>query len=424
MTLVCPDCFGDIGLKRRIKNIRPKYENLRCNFHPSKKGIPVEAVSKIVDEVFRSEYAHGEYNPYLDKNSGLDLVETLFGRTGATDDDVVRSLADSLIANDDYWPPDGEEAFYDHEGMYVQTGRDHDEHSRSWETLRQKFLHRQRYFNTDALSRLHEIFDGLQLLRSEENKPAIYEISPGGSGELIFRGRKCNSEAEQADIAKDPSGKLGPPPKRLRRAGRMNSSGILAFYGAMDINTCVSELRPAVGETIVYAQFTVLRPILVLDTTRFSGRPKPISIFAESYLRQMRLWKFMASFMDEISRPCLPEDEHLDYVPTQIVSEYLTNLHKLKINGLERTIDAIIYSSAQNESGRNIAIFGEAGLVDNPNSARESMLHTRPGLKVVPETVAAITVRRVTHVTREHYIQIQGSPISPQKAEDFDPPDF
>jgi hypothetical protein len=58
----------------------------------------------------------------------------------------------------------------------------------------------------------------------------------------------------------------------------MNSSGIWAFYGAFDIDTCIAELRPAVGETVISAKFNLSRPILVLDTTKFSGRPKYINI--------------------------------------------------------------------------------------------------------------------------------------------------
>ncbi|TNH38326.1 hypothetical protein FHD67_15545 [Paracoccus haeundaensis] len=121
----------------------------------------------------------------------------------------------------------------------------------------------------------------------------------------------------------------------------MNPSGILTFYGAFDLDTCVAELRPAVGESVISAQFSLTRPILVLDTTQFSGKPKAENIFSSNHIEKMRLWKFMTQFMHEISKPSLPDDEHLDYIPTQVVSEYLSQIHKMKVIDQENKIDAI-----------------------------------------------------------------------------------
>ena len=188
----------------------------------------------------------------------------------------------------------------------------------------------------------------------------MYKLEPGDESLQIYRARKTSGAEERTRIVKDPASELGPPPEKLRRAGRMNPAGILTFYGAFDLDTCVAELRPSVGETIISAKFEITRPILVLDTTKFTGRPKPINIFSQTFITRMRLWKFMQAFMYEIARPCLPNDEHLDYIPTQVVSDYLANLHKIKQGEKEMKISAIIYRSAQNGNGKNVAIFGRA----------------------------------------------------------------
>jgi hypothetical protein len=166
----------------------------------------------------------------------------------------------------------------------------------------------------------------------------------------------------------------------------------------------VAELRPAVGETVISAKFELTRPLLVLDTTKFTGRPKAINIFAPTFVNRMRLWKFMTTFMNEIGRPCLPDDEHLDYIPTQVVSEYLTHIHKFKRGDTEMTVDAIIYRSAQNGDGKNIAIFGGAAVVEGARSSSQYLFRAeKPAIKVVEGSLASHEVVGVSHTKREAY---------------------
>ena len=415
MTLVCPDCFGDTGLKRRLVQIRPSLPEALCDFHPTKKGIPISYVAEIVDDVFRNRYCRGEYQPYEDIQHGDDLNGTLLDLVEADDDRVTSALANELMDKDSYWPPDGEEPFYDDDYYYVPNDYGFDDHSFTWRAFRREILHEQRFFNSKALEKLSDIFDGLHLLRDGANNPAVYELKVDDPNATFFRARISNSSDGRHSISQNPAKELGPPPDFLRRAGRMNSSGILAFYGAFDIDTCIAELRPAVGETVISAKFKLARPILVLDTTRFSGRPKDINIFAKTHIKRMRLWKFMSTFMNEIAQPCLPNDEHLDYVPTQVVSEYLRHLHKFRQGDNERTVDAIIYRSAQNGTGKNIAIFGDTGSVkDGAKSSEFPWQRGKPGLLVDSTSVECHLIRGVAHqksdafpATKESRIEIE-----------------
>ena len=45
----------------------------------------------------------------------------------------------------------------------------------------------------------------------------------------------------------------------------MNARGISVFYGAVDIKTALSEVRPPVGSRVAVAQFEIIRPIKLLD---------------------------------------------------------------------------------------------------------------------------------------------------------------
>jgi len=97
--------------------------------------------------------------------------------------------------------------------------------------------------------------------------------------------------------------------------------------------------------------------------TRFSAPPKPQNIFVPNRVSRVAQWLFMQKFMHEISQPISADDAYLDYLPTQAVAEYVLNHHKVEIKKQTRCIDAIIYRSAQRPKGKNIAIFGTAGVV-------------------------------------------------------------
>ena len=48
----------------------------------------------------------------------------------------------------------------------------------------------------------------------------------------------------------------------------MNAAGVPVFYGALDRETCISELRPPVGCTVVSGEFRLNDEIRVLDFKR------------------------------------------------------------------------------------------------------------------------------------------------------------
>lgn len=79
----------------------------------------------------------------------------------------------------------------------------------------------------------------------------------------------------------------------------------------------------------------------------------------------------MRNFMHEIAKPILPSDEHLDYIPTQAVAEYLLHHHQFKLRGKPARIEGIIYRSAQFQGGKNIALLGSAAQVENPETGEE-----------------------------------------------------
>ncbi|MBB3918656.1 RES domain-containing protein [Rhizobium fabae] len=363
---ICPDCFSAPGLKRRLQEVRRSLPNgISCDFHSTKKGIPIKLAAAIVDPVFRENFVGGPYDAYYDRyleNVGSDLEDTLLDLTGADDTRVIDGLISELIDADSYWPPDGEEAFYDHEYRYSREQTGLSEHNQLWSAFKTSLMHQRRFFNAEAEDLLVRIFEDVHQQRDMNSSGPVYMISPGAQGSSFVRARVANEPAKRDEIKADLAGKLGPPPERMRKPGRLNPSGISAFYGAYDADTCIAELRPSVGELVALAEFRITEAICVLDTTLFGARPKAYDPFALKARKRAAQWLFMTGFMNEIARPILPDDVHLDYVPTQAVAEFLSN-REFAFAGGKRTIDAIIYRSAQHPGGRNIALLGPASVV-------------------------------------------------------------
>jgi len=110
---------------------------------------------------------------------------------------------------------------------------------------------------------------------------------------------------------------------------------------------------------------------MCFDTTRFEAPIKPMSLFNKDDIQRREQWQFMTNFMNTIALPISPNDEHLDYIPTQAVAEYLLNHHEFYNHGEKARIEAVIYRSAQRPAGKNIVLLGDAGRVWSPPPKEE-----------------------------------------------------
>lgn len=371
MTNLCPYCFVDKSLRRRLQDIRPQYpRGLRCSFHPTRSGLPVEAVRPLIDAVISPYYFFGESNSVFGQE-GDSLDDIIYDLTSAEDDGIVDALIEQLQADDPYDPRDGGEPFYQSDQLYVRHETSHNPHSEAWEKFKEEIVYNRRFFSDLARERLDQIFRDVHLQKNRAGKRAVYQITPEDNVP-IYRARQIDDQAEQKAAAAAPASKLGSPPKRLRSAGRMNAAGVAAFYGAFDLGTCIAEIRPAVGATVVGAAFKVVRPITVLDLTRFENPIQIRSMFSPVYEARSLQWAFMQSFMHEIAQPILPNDVLLDYIPSQAVSEFIHRILSVKVEGKRSQIEAIIFKSAQSPDGKNIVFFGDAAVVQDTMSSDAS----------------------------------------------------
>ena len=147
------------------------------------------------------------------------------------------------------------------------------------------------------------------------------------------------------------------PLPRNAREGRINPRGIAYLYLATDHKTAISEVRPAAGMRVTVAKFRTTKQMTVVNLTAETpeqGLPATGFLWYASVMQ--RRGKVSQEEIDgsvwaqidiAFSKPVGPDDEHLNYVPTQIIAELIAS----------ENYDGIIYRSGLNEDGFNLALF-------------------------------------------------------------------
>ncbi|WP_179223702.1 RES family NAD+ phosphorylase [Paenibacillus tyrfis] len=127
---------------------------------------------------------------------------------------------------------------------------------------------------------------------------------------------------------------LNAPPKGKASAGRLNPKGISYLYAAEHESTVVSELRPWIGATITIATCESLRELKVINLVPDESESQMLN----SYRRVISA---------KFSKPVVPSEKELSYLPTQYIAEYFK----------QQGYDGLRYSSSVHTGGINYAFF-------------------------------------------------------------------
>src|SRR3546814_1254552 len=108
----------------------------------------------------------------------------------------------------------------------------------------------------------------------------------------------------------------------------MNRAGMPYLYVAFDTKTALREIVESTAKTeaTFMATFELTEPLLVIDLTRL---PPPPSVFDLENKDEREKLLFARGFVDAISKPVIKNgQEHVEYVPSQVVCEYLAQVFK------------------------------------------------------------------------------------------------
>lgn len=151
---------------------------------------------------------------------------------------------------------------------------------------------------------------------------------------------------------------IGPPPLEFAtQANRMSPAGIPMFYGAFDIDTAKVEtfdVAHHAGQIMSIGAFRALRPLRLLDLAELPDIP---SVFADETRKFIHPMRFLHAFAaDLVKRIARDGREHIEYVPTQIVTEFFRRVFR---DAQGKPLDGLLYRSSRPGAGTACVLFAE-----------------------------------------------------------------
>lgn len=326
---VCPDCIAEEALQGFVRDAATA--ELACTFCSATPAAPIEALLEPFMIGVRREFAHAGDSVYWDGREGgyqaptcdsWDLAEhygDLF-----VGDGLLEAVRDALV--EETWVASN----------WAWSSRD-EALAAGWDAFCHQLKYETRYViwrkqpDRDA----HEVGEipPAAILDAVGDLVDLYpewltaEIEPGVK---LWRARPHDAHEDVASASE-----LGTTPISKSRSNRMSPAGIPMFYGAFDEQTAVLEACQGTDKThVTTGAFVASGAAKVLDLTNLQPIP---SLFASNGDERPQ-WVFLHYFADSLrAKPVL---EEIDYVPTQVVTEYF-----LKVFGDGRFFDGLRYTS-------------------------------------------------------------------------------
>jgi hypothetical protein len=224
----------------------------------------------------------------------------------------------------------------------------------SWDTFCKLVKHESRFFFAQAPRKTddRELLPPHNLLSLiAEYAVAVGAVQTMPAGQIYFRTR-YQQPGERLSQPRD----LGPPTPGIAKQNRMSPAGIVMTYVSEDAATALDETADEPG-TYAIGQFRALRDITILDLAQLPPIP---SLFAEisdtlPYDPHEAL-RFLHRLAHDISRPIARNDRvHIEYVPTQVVTEFLRTAKLPE----EIKLDGIRYRSSRRDEGISLVLFAD-----------------------------------------------------------------
>lgn len=346
---ICSRCISDPYLKGFIKN---SATDSPCSFCRRRPSVPLNDVMEIIGNTVADYYNRAVNEaPYESAEGGYqgvtydtdEVMEDIVGDISRRDE-VLAAIRESF--DDDTWV---ERNMFSLNGVQKYTA--------SWEQFCEAVKHQTRYFfNVDPEEESHDTIPVphmLDTLRDMVQESGMIRTLP--ADRLIYRVRS-HKKTEQCTTREA----LGSPPSVKAPSNRMSAAGISVFYGAYEMATArieASAIAPQ-GWALTGAAWQCSRPLQVLDLSELPAVP---SIFGASREERGALL-FLGEFVRSITAPVAHDGrEHIDYVPTQILTEYFRK--RVKGDG-GLAIDGVVYPSVRRRGGRSIVIFASLDDLD------------------------------------------------------------
>lgn len=254
----------------------------------------------------------------------------------------------------------GDEQEFDSDSYYEEKGANDYSFRMEWDAVERSIKERTRFFNRDADAFFTRLFGSLDQFANRQGQSVVVSAGPEHGIKSFYRARAFHSgvDDEIVPALKRPDREIGPPPPRFARAGRMNAQGISVFYGAIDLDTALAEIRPPVGSRVLVGRFDLARPVRLLDVEALRSVFINGSIFDPNYIGHLELAQFLGRLSARMTMPVMPDDEPKEYLITQMIADFVAQVG-------EPPIDGMLYRSVQRAGEhQNVVLFNHASRVN------------------------------------------------------------
>ena len=282
-----------------------------------------------------------------------DVARDISEHAGITHPDLLARIAEALAATPHWAPQD-----WTRSGPVEQL-------TYGWEAFKQVVKHEMRFFFATRSTGTGDSDDmtAEQLLKAVSDvgqyNPAVW---PAPCPSPLYRARMAKTKDEASEWTSYAD--LGPPPPERAAANRMSPAGISIFYGATDRVTAIAEAGShTFHRYVVTGEFTPTRELQLIDLTNLPDVP---SIFDAGGHKDYFALRFMHKFVHDVTLPVeLDGREHIDYVPTQVFTEYMRY-------SFPEAVDGLMFPSTQGP-GKNVVLFFGPDICSDVGGETESL---------------------------------------------------
>jgi len=211
--------------------------------------------------------------------------------------------------------------------------------SNLWESFKEEIKHNNRFFPKFKDFELEHFKEWLRELKNENLRK-----------KFLYRARISD---DKQIIPKENMGK--PPAKFIKSGGRANPVGISYLYTATNQKTAIAEVRPHKGEVIAIAKIKITEKLILADLRNPRLDTSPFAILNMQINEIYKYINLLQHFSKELSKPVIPKEAYLEYLPTQYLSELIKDIG----------YDGFIFKSSVS-NGDNVVLFSEDKIkIDN-----------------------------------------------------------
>jgi hypothetical protein len=383
---LCHRCVGEEYLRDEIKR---KGTVGKCSYCDRRgRSYTVAEMADRIDTVFEQHYRRTPDQPdsfqqammsdressYVWNRDGEPVVDAIMNSADMPEQaaEDIQSILDERYGDRHAYEV-GEETDFASDSYYEEKAASDFAWQEEWREFERSLKTEARFFSRLAAKHLASVFGRIHEMEAADGRPLVIEAGPNRALSAIYRARVFQSADKLEEALCRPDLLLGSPPPSLAAPGRMNAQGISVFYGANGPGVAIAEVRPPVGSEVAVARFNIVCALRLLDLTALSAVHVKGSVFDPTLASRMERATFLRSLSQRLTRPVMPNDELLAYLPTQAIADFLATEN-------DPVLDGIIFPSVQvADKALNVVLFHKAARVATIDLPPDTEITARSG---------------------------------------------